>query len=83
MNEPDLEQRSFEENLDELESIVRRLEAGELPLEQALAAFERGVRLVRHLRGHLDRVEQRIEMLSRDSSGALRLDPVPGDKEAG
>jgi len=83
MNERNPEERSFEENLDELESIVRRLEGGELSLEQALAAFEQGARLVRHLRERLDRVEQRIEGLSRDAGGALRLHSMGRDEESG
>ncbi len=66
-------QITFEESLAELETIVRGLEAGELPLEDALGAFERGVGLVRRLHALLDDAEQRVEVLGRDGEGRLRL----------
>lgn len=49
-----------------LDQVVRELETGELPLEQALAHFEEGVRLVRDGERLLGSVEQRIEMLLAD-----------------
>lgn len=49
-----------------LDQVVRELETGELPLEQALAHFEEGVRLVRDGEHLLASVEQRIEMLLSD-----------------
>jgi exodeoxyribonuclease VII small subunit len=49
-----------------LDQVVRELESGELPLEQALAHFEEGVRLVRDGERLLGSVEQRIEMLLAD-----------------
>jgi len=71
------EDSSFERNLSELETLVRRLDGGEMPLEEALAAFERGVGLVRRLHEILDLAEQRVEVLTRDREGSLRLDPAP------
>ena len=68
----------FEDALRDLEETVQRLESGELSLEDALAAFERGVGLVRVLNEKLAEVEQRVEVLMRDSQGRLRtraLDP--------
>ncbi len=68
----------FEDALHDLEETVQRLESGELSLEDALVAFERGVGLVRVLNEKLAAVEQRIEVLVRDSQGRLgtrRLDP--------
>jgi exodeoxyribonuclease VII small subunit len=52
--------------LTRLDQVVRELETGELPLEQALAHFEEGVRLVRDGEHLLASVEQRIEMLLAD-----------------
>lgn len=49
--------------LTRLDEVVRELESGELPLEQALARFEEGVKLVRDGEQLLASVEQRIEML--------------------
>jgi exodeoxyribonuclease VII small subunit len=68
----------FEDALHDLEQTVQRLESGELSLEDALAAFERGVALVRLLNERLAEVEQRVEVLMRDPDGKLRaraLDP--------
>ena len=68
----------FEDALHDLEDTVQRLESGELSLEDALVAFERGVGLVRILNEKLAAVEQRVEVLMRDSQGRLgtrALDP--------
>lgn len=54
---------SFEQVLEKLEGVVTDLERGELPLEQALAAFERGVMLSRKGASLLDDAERRIEVL--------------------
>ena len=73
-----LSQLSFEQILERLEGVVGELERGELPLEQALAAFERGVMLSRKGAAQLDDAERRIEVLLGDGdSVALR----PFDKE--
>jgi len=54
---------SFESALARLEAIVERLESGDLPLEQALAAFEEGVTLSRRCASELEAAERRIELL--------------------
>lgn len=69
----------FEDALAELESVVKRLEEGDIPLEESLAAFERGVSLVRLLHGRLDTVQTRIEELTRGERGDLALDPLEDD----
>ena len=60
---------SFEEALVALEAVVDRLEDGELPLEQALAEFERGVALSRRCSEELDSADRRIEILIEQSGG--------------
>ena len=57
---------SFEQALEQLEEIVERLERGELPLEEALSAFESGVALTRRCAGQLDQAERRIDVLVRE-----------------
>ncbi len=52
---------SFEKALSELEQIVTRLESGDLPLEEALNEFERGVQLARQGQAKLQQAEQRVE----------------------
>jgi exodeoxyribonuclease VII small subunit len=66
----------FDEGLAALEALVVRLESGELALEEALAAFEQGVALVRLLNERLTAAEQRVELLIRGDDGGLRLQPV-------
>ncbi len=62
----------FEVGMSELEKIVARLEQGNLPLEQALNDFEKGVGLLRRLHAKLGDVEKRVEVLVRDAEGVLR-----------
>ena len=62
---------SFESGLERLEAIVDRLEQGELPLEEALAAFEEGVSLTRRCAGQLEVAERRIEELVKDGENWL------------
>ena len=71
----------FEDGLSELEATVAKLESGELTLEDSLAAFERGVGLVKVLNERLGAVEQRIEVLTRDGNGTLRTRPLEADGE--
>lgn len=69
----------FEDGMATLEALVERLESGELSLEDALAAFEQGVALVRALNDRLAAVEQRIDHLVRGAGGRLQLQS--GDDE--
>lgn len=59
-----LEALSFEEALDELEQVVQQLEEGELPLDQAIALYERGMGLARRCSQALDAAELQIEQLA-------------------
>jgi exodeoxyribonuclease VII small subunit len=70
----------FEEALAELEGLVQRLEKGELPLEESLAAFERGMALVRQLGDRLTQVEERVEVLLRSETGKMLLRPLRDDE---
>ena len=67
---------TFADALLALEKVVEKLERGDLPLEDALTAFEDGVGLVRHLGQKLTEVEQRIEVLTRDQAGIFQLEPL-------
>ncbi len=78
------DEQPFDQGMAELEAVVARLESGELPLEDALAAFETGVTLVRLLNERLNAAEARVEVLGRDTNGRLALeplDPAAGGKE--
>ncbi|MEK7372329.1 MAG: exodeoxyribonuclease VII small subunit [candidate division NC10 bacterium] len=72
----------FEEALQRLEQIVDTLEAGDLPLEESLKAFEEGVGLARRCARYLEDAEKRIELLTRDESGLLKTEPLAWDEGA-
>ncbi|MDQ6997444.1 exodeoxyribonuclease VII small subunit [Mariprofundus sp. EBB-1] len=58
---------SFEQALDGLTALVDKLESGELPLEESVAAFEQGVKLSRRCESLLDQAEQRLQILDSDT----------------
>ena len=60
----------FEQALSELEAVVDRLEHGELPLEEALKQFERGIELARSCQVSLKQAEQKVEILLQKSPDA-------------
>ena len=59
----------FEASLKELEDIVARMERGDLPLEESLKLFERGVALTRECRGSLETAELRVRKLLQTEPG--------------
>jgi exodeoxyribonuclease VII small subunit len=61
---------SFEAALDQLQQTVKRMESGELSLEQALEHFENGVKLTRLCQEQLSSAEQRVEILMKGSENA-------------
>lgn len=66
--------KDFETALAELDALVKKLEEGELSLEQSLALYERGVQLSRFCHGQLEEAERRVEILT--DRGELK--PAPG-----
>lgn len=62
-NELDTSKLSFEQALDQLTQLVAKLESGELPLEESVAAFEMGVKLSRRCESLLDQADQRLQVL--------------------
>lgn len=66
---------SFEEALAELESIVQRLERGQLDLEASIAAYERGTLLRQHCAEKLRQAQLRVEKLTLDREGNPKLQP--------
>jgi len=74
----------FEKSLAELESLVDKLEAGDLPLEEALKSFERGIGLTRDCQSALDAAQARVEiLLKRDGEPRLEIFDAEGDGERG
>jgi len=58
------DQLSFEQALEQMTQLVEKLESGELPLEESVAAFEAGVKLSRRCESLLDKAEQRLQVLN-------------------
>jgi len=71
---------SFEAALTELEQIVTRLESGDLPLDDALGEFEKGIQLARQGQQQLQQAEQRVQILLNDSVNS-ELSPFEADDE--
>lgn len=63
------ENMSFEHALDELEQIVADLEQGEIPLEESLKRFERGIALARASQKKLKDAEQQVAILMKNGDG--------------
>ncbi|QIZ75583.1 exodeoxyribonuclease VII small subunit [Ferrimonas lipolytica] len=73
------ENLSFEQSLQELEQIVANLEHGDVPLEKALAQFERGISLVRASQTKLDSAEQQVSVLT-EQQGQPELTPFQAEE---
>ena len=65
----DVKKLSFEKAIDELESIVKRLEEGKVPLEESVAIYERGEALKRRCNELLSQAEARVAKITLDASG--------------
>jgi len=71
-----VEKLSFEDALEELETIVRKLEAGEAPLEDSIAAYERGTALKRHCEDKLREAQIKIEKISISDDNTINTQPL-------
>ena len=70
----------FEKAFQQLETIVKRLESEELPLDDALQLFEEGIRLSRLCNQKLEEVEKKIELILADAKGQPRIEPFEEDE---
>jgi exodeoxyribonuclease VII small subunit len=76
-----MKEKRFEDALRELEAIVKRLESGELDLEESLKIFEEGVALSRYCFQKLEEAEKRISILIKDENGLKRAPFETGGNE--
>lgn len=67
--------KTFEQAMVQLEKIVQELEAGELPLEQALKKYEEGIQLSKFCSQKLDETEKRINILMEDEDDKITKIP--------
>ena len=84
MSDPSI--RDFEAAIAELESIVKKLEEGDMALEQSLALYERGVQLSRFCHARLEDAERRIEILGergdlKPAPASLGADASSGERD--
>ncbi len=73
---------SFEKSIDELEQIVKSLEAGEVSLDESLKLFERGIRLSAQCGKMLDEAEQKVSVLLQGADGDMAEKDFLPDEEA-
>jgi exodeoxyribonuclease VII small subunit len=83
MAEPDIPAdivaMSFEEALAELEQLVRRLEGGQVKLDEAIRSYERGTQLKQHCERKLNEAQQRVDRIVIGSDGAVTAEPAKLD----
>lgn len=74
------EEPDFEAAIRELETLVARLEQGDLSLEESLRAFERGIALTRSCQKALRSAEQKVEILVQEDNGEADIRPLEDDE---
>ncbi|HEY5054832.1 MAG TPA: exodeoxyribonuclease VII small subunit [Acidobacteriaceae bacterium] len=72
----------FEERLTQLESVVEKLERGELPLEESVRLFEEGVKLSDACKQELEKAEGKVQVLVEGRNGRMRAAEMDLDDEA-
>jgi exodeoxyribonuclease VII small subunit len=75
----DIAAMSFEDALAELEGIVRRLEGGQVKLDDAILSYERGAQLKRHCEKKLNEAQQRVDRIVIGPDGAVSVEPAKLD----
>ena len=73
--------QTFEENINELESIITSLEKGEVPLDECIELFEKGVKISKECITMLDNAEQKIKLLSENDEGQIVESDFTADGE--
>ncbi len=75
----EIDAMSFEDALAELEQIVRRLEGGQVKLDEAIQSYERGALLKQHCERKLNEARQRVDRIVVGPDGALSAEPAKLD----
>lgn len=68
---------TFEQAIGQLKEIVHQIEQGEIPLQDSLEQYEKGMALIKHCRGILQKAEKRIEKISREEPPETAKDEDP------
>jgi exodeoxyribonuclease VII small subunit len=72
---------SFEQAIDQLNQIVSRIEQGQVPLQESLDQYEKGMKLIQYCRGILQDAEKRIEEIATQNDKAADKSEADSDKE--
>lgn len=73
--------KNFEESLSELEKIVKQLENGETPLDDAIKLFEEGVKISAECHDRLDKAEQKVKLITQNKDGYEETDFDGGEED--
>ncbi len=71
----------FEDTFKKLETIVSKLENGDLPLEEAMKLFEEGMRLSKICSQRLMEVQKRVDLLLKGEDGQIKTEPFPFEED--
>ena len=78
----DVGKLSFEESIRQLKEIVDKIEQGQIPLQDSLDQYEKGMALIKHCRGILQKAEKRIEKISQAEQGEEETAEEPSEPES-
>ena len=81
MSSPQDDAPSFESALEQLEAIVRQLESGTMGLDEMVASFEKGQKLISLCTEKLNEVEKKIDVLVKVAGGGLAVKPLDAEPE--
>jgi exodeoxyribonuclease VII small subunit len=74
---------TFEEALEELETIAQKLESGELTLDESIQYYEKGVALAKFCRQKLEEAERKIEILQKQPDGSIQKKSIKVKEDTG
>lgn len=74
-------EKNFEAYMQELAEVVKQLENKDNTLDDALAFFEKGVKLTKKCQNMLDKAEQKVDILLADDKGELTAEPFVSEEE--
>ncbi len=73
--------KTFEESITELEEIVKQLEEGDVPLDDAVALFEKGMKLSLKCHDQLEKATQKVKILTENQDGTVDKADFSGGEE--
>ena len=73
--------KKFEKSIEELKEIIDKLESGNIPLEDSLSLFEKGVKILNSANKKLAQMEKKVEILIEDSDGKMKKEKFDDTNE--